>query len=103
MGKSSATTTETIDIETSGNSVALELNGRTHISLAIRGDSAASYVLDARKVGGTWRKDVGKTFSGNSDYSDVLRTGAEEVRVRCSSGSGTPDDSADIDLMGAGG
>lgn len=103
MGKSNANTSETIDIENSGNSVTLELNGRTVVSFFINGDSAATYNVDARIVGGTWRQDVGQTYSGSSNHDDAFDTGAEEIRIRCSSGSGTPGDSATIDIMAGGG
>lgn len=96
-------TEQSIDIETSGNAVSLLLAGRTVVSFDIDGDAAASYQIDARKDGGTWKNDVGpKTYSGSSNYDDVLETGAEEIRIRCSSGTGTPGDSADM-LISAGG
>lgn len=103
MGKSSATTEETIDIENAGNRATLILEGRTIVSLAIRGDGAATYQLDARERGGSWKQDVGKEFSGQSDYDDVLETGAQEIGVRCSTGTGSAGDQATITLMAGGG
>jgi len=103
MGKSSTTVSEIIDIENSGNAVSITLQGRTIVSMAVRGDGTAEYQWDARKTGGTWKENVGTEYTGSSDYDDVVETGAQEVRLRCSSGTGTPDDQADILLMGGGG
>jgi hypothetical protein len=103
MSKSSTTVSETIDIETSGNAVSITLEGRTTVSMAVRGDGPAEYQWDARETGGTWKRDVGKEYTGQSDYNDVLETGAQEVRLRCSTGTGTPGDEADILLMAGGG
>lgn len=97
------TTEETIGIDASGNDVQILLAGRTVVSLDIAGDGAASYQIDGRASGGAWKKDVGpKTYSGSSDYSDVLNTGVEEMRIRCSNGTGGTDDEATI-LISAGG
>jgi hypothetical protein len=95
---------ETIDIEASGATVAVKLFGADLLSLSVRGDGTAEYVLDARLGGSdTWTEDVDQTYSGAADYDDVVRTGMPEVRVRCTSGTGTPDDSAEIKLAAGGG
>lgn len=102
MGKSSAVTEETISIDSSGEAVALELNGRTIVSVYVTGDATAEYEWDARKVGGTWQTNVSTEYTGQSDYDDVLETGAEEVRLRCSSGTGGSGDEATILIMAGG-
>jgi hypothetical protein len=102
MSKSSTTVSETIGIENSGNAVSVALTGRTIVSMVIEGDDTAEYRWDARETGGTWKQNVGKEYTGQLDYDDVLETGAQEVRLRCSSGTGTPGDEADILLMGGG-
>lgn len=95
---------ETIDIETAGNSVEVEMMGATLLSLAIRGDGAADYVLDAKLTrGSNWLQDVASTYSGSADYDDVVQTGMPKVRVRCTTGTGTPGDSATITLSAGGG
>ncbi|WP_049979366.1 hypothetical protein [Halolamina rubra] len=93
-------TEETIDIETSGNAVALRLLGASIVDVHIRGDAAADYVVDVRKNGGSWIQNVRAGYSGSADYDDVLETGAEELRVRCTSGTGAADQ-ATITLMGS--
>jgi len=100
MGRSA---NETIDIETAGNSVSVELGGATIVSLHIRGDAAASYQWDAKPRGGSWVQNIGTEHSGSSDYDEVFETGVEEVRVRCSSGTGSAGDSANIYLSAGGG
>lgn len=96
-------TKETIDIETSGGTAVVKMQGSTLLSIAIRGDAAASYVLDARlDENDTWTTDVASTYSGAADYDDIVETGMPEVRVRCTTGTGTVDDTATIKL-GAGG
>ena len=95
---------ETIDIENSGNTVEVEMMGATLLSLAIRGDGTAEYVLDAkltRRDG--WIEDVDTTYTGSADYDDTLRTAMPKVRVRCTSGTGTPDDTATVTLSAGGG
>lgn len=103
MGKSTAHTEDTISIDASGNAVALELNGRTIVSFIIEGDATAEYQLDARRVGGSWKQNVGKEYTGASDYDDVVETGAEEIRIRCSTGTAGTGDEAAILMMAGGG
>lgn len=93
------TTEETIDIETAGNAVALRLLANTIVDVYIRGDAAADYAVDVRRNGGDWIQDVRSTYSGSANYDDVLETGAEELRIRCTSGTATAGDSATITLM----
>ena len=95
-------TEETIDIETAGNAVTLRLLGATIASVHIQGDAAAEYQWDVRKNGGDWIQNVGSEYTGSADYNDVVETGAQEVRVRCSSGTGTADQTATITLMAGG-
>lgn len=94
----------TIDIENAGGTVAVSMQGATTLSLSVRGDGTAEYVLDARLDGeDTWTQDVDQTYSGAADYDDVLQTGMPEVRVRCVTGTGTVDDTAEIKLAAGGG
>lgn len=94
---------ETIDIENAGNAVSVEMGGATIVSLHIRGDAAASYQWDAKPRGGNWIQNVGSEYTGSADYDDVFETGVEEVRIRCSSGTASAGDSADIYLSAGGG
>lgn len=97
-------TEETIDIETSGGTAEVRMHGATMLSIAIRGDGTAEYVLDAQlDRQGDWIEDVASTYSGASDYDDVVETGMPHVRVRCTSGTATVDDSATITLSAGGG
>jgi len=103
MTRSNAESKETIDIETSGGGVTLTLTGRTIVSLAIRGDGTATYQVDARTRAGSWIQSVSSEYSGSADYDDVLETGVTEMRIRCSTGTGTGGDQATITLMASGG
>jgi hypothetical protein len=94
---------DTIDIENSGNAVSVKMAGATIVSLHIRGDGTAEYQWDAKPRGGNWIQDVAGEYTGSADYDDVLETGVEEVRIRCNTGTGTPDDTADIYLSAGGG
>ncbi|WP_135806207.1 hypothetical protein [Halorussus marinus] len=89
----------TIDIETAGNAVSLRLLGANIVDIHIRGDAAADYEVDVRQNGGDWIQGVRSGYSGSADYDDVVETGAEEIRVRCSSGTGTAGDMATITLL----
>jgi len=93
-------TEETIDIENSGNTVSLKLQGADTLTLIIEGDGAADYEFDARIRQGEWRENIGSSYSGSSDYDDVRDSGADEIRVRCSSGTASAGDQAAITLMG---
>jgi len=42
---------------------------------------------------------VRSDYTGNGDYDDTFETGAEELRIRCASGTGTADDQATVTLM----
>jgi hypothetical protein len=93
------TAEETIDIETSGGAVSLRPLGSNIVEVLIRGDNAADYAVDIRENGGDWYQDVRARYSGSADYDDVLETGADELRIRCTSGTGTAGDSATVLLM----
>lgn len=89
-------TRESIDIETSGGTVTLDLLGRSTLSVHIRGDGAADYALDVRdSQNGTWIEGV-NTFTGSADYDSVIETGVSEVRLRCTTGTATAGQSADV-------
>ncbi len=92
-------TEETIDIETSGATVDLRLLGANIVNVHIQGDNAADYHVDVRRNGGDWIQNVRSDYTGNGDYDDTLETGAEELRIRCASGTGTADDQATVTLM----
>ena len=92
-------TEETIDIEAAGNAVALRVLGNNIVDVHVRGDAAADYEVDVRENGSDWIQNVRSGYSGSADYDDVLETGAEEIRIRCSSGTGTAGDSATVTLM----
>ena len=93
----------TIDIETAGNTVDVDTLGATVLSLAIRGDASASYAVDAKLTrGSNWIQGVA-TYSGSADYDDTITTGYPKLRVRCTSGTGTAGDAADVTLSAGGG
>lgn len=94
-----STTEETIDIETSGNAVTLRLQGHTIVDVHIRGDAAADYAVDVRRKGGAWIQGVRSGYSGSADYDAVLETGADEIRIRCISGTASAGDLGKITLM----
>lgn len=96
-----SSTEETIDIENPGNAVTLRLLGASIVDIHIQGDAAADYAIDVRKNGGGWIQEAHPGYSGSANYDDVLETGAEELRIRCTSGTGTADDSATVTLMGS--
>ncbi|MFC6973646.1 hypothetical protein ACFQL1_01540 [Halomicroarcula sp. GCM10025709] len=93
------TTEETIDIESAGNAVALRLLDNNIVDVHVRGDGTADYAVDVRKNGRDWIQGVRSGYSGSADYDDVLEFGADEIRLRCTSGTGTTDDEATITLM----
>jgi len=93
------TTEATIDIETAGSAVALRLLDNNIVDVHIRGDAAADYAVDIRRNGGGWIQDVQSSYTGSASYDDVLETGAYELRIRCTSGTATADDSATISLL----
>ena len=92
-------TEETVDIENAGSTAPFRVLGADTVSVHIRGDAAADYAVDVRRNGGEWIQDIKSGYSGSADYDDVLTTGAEELRIRCTSGTGTAGDSATITLM----
>lgn len=102
---SNRTANETIGIDSAGNAVSVKMEGATIVSVHIRGDAAATYQWDARPRGGSWTtfQNIGPEYSGSADYDDVLETGVEEVRIRCSTGTSGSGDEADIYLSAGGG
>jgi len=102
MSRSSAAVEETIGIETAGNSASLELQGRDTVTIHITEDAAADYVIDGRIRGGTWKQDLGPTYSGGGPHADTFDIAVEEIRVRCSTGTATAGDSATITVFGGG-
>jgi hypothetical protein len=94
---------ETIDIQSAGGTVAVVMGGSTIVSVHIRGDGTAEYKWDAKPRGGSWIQDIGPSYTGSADYDDVLETGVEQVRIRCSSGTANANDTADIYVSAGGG
>jgi hypothetical protein len=94
---------ETIDIESSGGTVAIHMLGADVVSVHIRGDAAAEYQWDAKIRDGDWIEDVGSEYTGSSDYDDTMTTGMDQVRIRCSAGTGTGGEQATITLSAGGG
>lgn len=92
-------TEETIDVEAAGNAASLRLLGATVVDVHVRGEAAADYQVDVRTNGGTWIQGVRSDYTGSADYDDVLETGADELRIRCSSGTASAGDTATITLM----
>lgn len=95
----SRSTEETISIETAGESVAVRTLGASVVTVVIEGDAAADYAWDVRRRGGSWKQEIGDSYTGETDYDDVRETGADEVRIRCTSGTAGPTDEATITLM----
>lgn len=95
----SQSTEATISIEESGEAVELRTLGASVVTVVIEGDASADYEWDVRQRDGDWKDGVGDDYTGSADYDDVRETGADEVRIRCSSGSGGADDEATITLM----
>lgn len=93
------TTEESVDIETSGGTVALRLLGNNIVDVHIEGDAAADYEVDVRSSGGDWIQNVRSGYTGSAVYHDVLETGADELRIRCVNGTATAGNSATITLM----
>jgi hypothetical protein len=90
--------TKEIDIENNGNAVELLTMGAPNVTVVIRGDNTADYEWDVADADGNWLQGVGAGYSGSSDYDDVRTTGADSVRVRCSSGTNNANDTATITL-----
>jgi hypothetical protein len=99
MARASTHAEETIGIDSSGNSVSLDIGGRSTVELVISGDASADYAVDVRRTGGSWQQGVGSNYTGSSDYDDVRDHGAQEVRVRCTTGTSGNGDEADILVM----
>lgn len=93
---------ETIDIENSGNGVEVETNGRTIVEVAIRGDAATAYEVQWREHPNAAWVSSPKTYSGSANYDDTIETGARDIRIECTSGTGTAGQSAEI-ILSAGG
>jgi len=105
MGNKS-TRIKAADISGIGVILHLELEGRTHIELNIRGSAAADYALDVNRIRDAdteadWMQGV-NTYTGATDYDDVLRTGAEILRLRVTTAAGVGD-TADVLLQAGGG
>lgn len=99
MSSNPQTADETIGIDSAGNNVAVRTLDGSVVSLVIDGDATAEYEVDIRERGGTWKQGVGASYTGASDYDDVRRTGADELRVRCSSGTSGSGDEATIGIF----
>jgi len=103
MARSAKVTEETIETTSSGNAVALDISGRTELFIHINGNAGNEFQVDVRRTGGSWIQNVGSSFTGSANYTTESRTvAAQEVRIRCSSGSGGSSDTATITLMASG-
>lgn len=105
MGDDARKASETIPIETAGESVDIRLQGASTVTVVIRGDAAADYEWDVRtprSEGGKWKQNIGSSYTGSAEYDDVRQTGAGQIRVRCASGTGGADDGATITLLAGG-
>lgn len=93
---------QSIDIENSGNDVAVAVGGRTIVEVAIRGDGAADYVVEGRESKTASWVTTPVTYTGAADYDDTLETGWEELRIRCTSGTASAGEAAEIILCAGG-
>jgi hypothetical protein len=98
-------TEATIPIDAAGETVELDMHGATLLSVAIRGDAAADYVLDVQlDRQSDWIQDhIDTTLTGAADYDTTVETGMPNVRVRVTSGTGTGGDEATITMSAGGG
>lgn len=92
--------TQTIDIENAGETVSIRRPGDTYYDVTIRGDAEAEYEFDInyRDID-TWFQDEGGDYSGRADYDGIEESDALFVRIRCSKGTGTAGDQAEIRLI----
>jgi hypothetical protein len=103
MARSPAVVEEEIETTSSGNAVSLDIAGRTELFINVNGNSGNEFQVDVRRTGGSWIQNVGSSFTGSANYTTESRTvAAQEVRLRCSSGSGGSSDTATITLMASG-
>lgn len=96
---------QSIGIETSGNSVDVNVEGRDILEVAIRGDGTAEYRVDGREdpsqnwVQGTMGDPE---YSGAADYDDTLRTAWNQLRIVCVTGTASAGDQAEVVLCAGG-
>lgn len=94
---------EILDISTTGGNVKINLDGRTIVEVAVRGDVAATYRVDGRESGSAnWKEGVRSDYSGSSNYDDTITTGWNELRLVVTSTTGTSGDSATVTLCAGG-
>lgn len=101
MAHSTKEIEETIGIDSSGNAVSIIPAGRDTLTLHITEDASATYQIDGRVRGGTWRENIGPNgeYSGGGPHHDTVTITGGELRIRCSSGTGGSNDEATISLM----
>lgn len=92
-------TRETVDIETAGATVTLNLSRNSHLGIYVRGDSGTDYALDVSDEQGNWIQTV-EDFAavGEINYRGVEP--ARWVRLRVTAGTGVAGESADVFLSG---
>ena len=95
-------TRETIDIQTSGQTVSVNVEGRTTLEIAIRGDAAADYALEGRESPSAAWVRLPTTYAGSADYDDTQTVGWHQMQVVCTSGTATVDDTATVILCAGG-
>lgn len=94
---------ETIDIETSGNGVTINLKGRHICEVHIDGDGAATYRVDGRESEkANWVQGTRADYTGSARYDDYIETGWAQLRIQCTSGTATAGDSATVVLCAGG-
>lgn len=93
-------TESTISIDAAGNAAPLRPLGHATVSINIRGDAPADYAVDIKTNSGSWIQDV-ITYSGSADYDDVIEQPADDLRVRCTSGTAGSGDEATVTLIAA--
>jgi hypothetical protein len=93
---------KTIDIESSGENVVIDLEGRDSVELTITGDGSADYRIDGRATKtSTWEEGVRSDLTGSANYQKYYDTAWHQFRVYCTSGTASANDTADIVMCAA--
>lgn len=95
-------TRDTLDIETAGDTVRLNMGRDEVLGVYVRGDGAADYALDVTDdPNGTWLQGA-ETFGAATTVDFGGFEGAQWVRLRVTTGTATAGDTADVLLTSAG-
>lgn len=98
------TNRDTLDIETTGDTLELALAGNDTLHVVIRGDGAADYQVDVTDdPANGWINGVesGSLEGAVADYDETFTIAVPYVRIRVTSGTATAGDSADVLLSSA--